>query len=29
MIVDVSGLFVVDLTCDDLCVSADGSVTVD
>ena len=29
MIVDVSGLFVADLTCDDLCVCANGSVTVD
>ena len=28
MIVDVSSLFVTDLACDDLCVCADGSVTV-
>ena len=29
VIVDEGGLFVTDLSCDDLCVCADSSVTVD
>ena len=29
MVINEGGLFVTDLSCDDLCVHADGGVTVD